>query len=81
MLTSVMPRRPDLGKEHILSREDLQQLRHSLAHLSLSAVRDIYERVYQEVPHHQPRLWLGHVSLDTTNHYAQANFGDQAKSA
>jgi len=45
---NLMPRRPYLGKEHILSREDLQQLRHSLAHLSMSAVRDIYQRVYQE---------------------------------
>ena len=27
------------------------------------------------------RSWLGHVSLDTTNHYAQANPRDKAQSA
>jgi hypothetical protein len=42
-----MARRPDPGKsEEILSREDLKVLGNSLAHLSVSAVRDFYERAY-----------------------------------
>jgi hypothetical protein len=40
-------RRPDYGKEEILNREDLKNLAHHLAHLSLSAVREIYERAYR----------------------------------
>jgi hypothetical protein len=40
-----MARRPDVSKE-VLSREDLKDLRHRLAHLSGSAVRDFYESCY-----------------------------------
>ncbi len=48
MLTSlVMARRPDFNQhEETLSREDLKGLSQSLAHLSVSAVRDFYERAY-----------------------------------
>ena len=42
-----MARRPDISKrEDILSREDLKALGQSLAHLSMNAVRDFYERAY-----------------------------------
>jgi hypothetical protein len=42
-----MARRPDITqREEILSREDLKALSDSLAHLSVSAVRDFYERAY-----------------------------------
>lgn len=42
-----MARRPDLNQhDDILSREDLDALGNSLAHLSASAVRDFYERAY-----------------------------------
>ena len=42
-----MARRPDPSKsEEVLSREDLTALGNSLAHLSVSAVRDFYERAY-----------------------------------
>ena len=42
-----MSRRPEFGKrEEVLSREDLKALGQSLAHLSISAVRDFYERAY-----------------------------------
>lgn len=42
-----MARRPDVHqREDILSREDLKGLGQSLAHLSVSAVRDFYERAY-----------------------------------
>lgn len=42
-----MARRPDINKrEDILSREDLQALGQSLAHLSMNAVRYFYERAY-----------------------------------
>jgi hypothetical protein len=41
-----MARRPDRKKTEILSEEDLRELRRNLAHLSLTAVRDFYERAY-----------------------------------
>jgi len=42
-----MARRPEIKRrEDILSREDLKALSNSLAHLSVSAVRDFYERAY-----------------------------------
>jgi hypothetical protein len=42
-----MAQRPDINKrEDILSREDLHALGQSLAHLSMNAVRDFYERAY-----------------------------------
>ena len=40
-----MARRPEVSKV-VLSREDLKDLRHRLAHLSGSAVRDFYESCY-----------------------------------
>jgi hypothetical protein len=41
-----MARRPDRGKTEMLSEDELQELRHNLAHLSVTAVRDFYERAY-----------------------------------
>ena len=32
----------------MLSKENLAELRHNLAHLSLPAVRDFYEKAYQD---------------------------------
>ena len=44
----VMARRPDINqREDVMSREDLEALGNSLAHLSPSSVRDFYERAYQ----------------------------------
>jgi hypothetical protein len=43
-----MARRPDHEKVDILSEKDLRELRHKLAHLSLSAVRDFYEQAYRD---------------------------------
>ena len=43
-----MARRPDREKHEVLSENDLKDLRHSLAHLSVTAVRDFYERAYQD---------------------------------
>jgi hypothetical protein len=43
-----MARRPDRGKVEILSEEQLNELRHNLARLSVSAVRDFYERAYND---------------------------------
>jgi hypothetical protein len=43
-----MARRPDREKHEVLSENDLKELRHSLAHLSVTAVRDFYERAYQD---------------------------------
>ena len=49
MLISVaMARRPDREKAEVLSEKDLEELRHSLAHLSVTAVRDFYEQAYQD---------------------------------
>jgi len=39
-----MARRPDREKVDILSNKDVKELRHNLAHLSLSAVRDFYDQ-------------------------------------
>ena len=43
-----MARRPDREKVEVLSEKDLKELRYNLAHLSLSAVREFYERAYQD---------------------------------
>lgn len=43
-----MARRPDKREAEILSEERLKELRHNLAHLSLPAVRDFYEKAYQD---------------------------------
>ena len=44
----VMARRPDIKwREDVLSREDLEALGNSLAHLGPSSVRDFHERAYQ----------------------------------
>jgi len=42
-----MARRPEINQtDDVLSREDLKALGNSLAHLSVSAVRDFYERAH-----------------------------------
>ncbi len=43
-----MARRPDPREVEMLSRENLEELRHNLAHLSLPAVREFYERAHQD---------------------------------
>jgi hypothetical protein len=43
-----MARRPDKREAEMLSRENLKELRHNLAHLSLPAVREFYDRAYQD---------------------------------
>ena len=43
-----MARRPNNGKVEILSEKDLAEFRYNLAHLSVGAVRDPYERAYQD---------------------------------
>ena len=43
-----MAPRPDREKAEILSEKDLKELRYNLAHLSLSAAQEFYERAYQD---------------------------------
>jgi hypothetical protein len=43
-----MARRPDNRELEILSEENLNELRRNLAHLSLPAVRDFYERAHRD---------------------------------
>ena len=43
-----MARRPDPEKAERLTEQDLKELRHSHAHLSLTAVRDFCEQAYQD---------------------------------
>jgi hypothetical protein len=43
-----MARRPDKREAEILSPEDLNELRHNLAHLSPGAVRDFYETAHRD---------------------------------
>jgi hypothetical protein len=44
----IMARRPDREKADVLTEEDLQQLRHNLAHLSPSGMREFYERSFED---------------------------------
>jgi len=39
-----MARRPDKREAEMLSEDNLKEIRHNLAHLSLPAVRDFYEQ-------------------------------------
>jgi hypothetical protein len=41
-------RRPDKREAEMLSEENLKELRHNLAHLSLPTVRDFYEQAYRD---------------------------------
>jgi hypothetical protein len=43
-----MARRPNREKVEILSEKDLKEMRHNLAHLSATAVRDFYESAYRD---------------------------------
>jgi hypothetical protein len=43
-----MARRPDRTKADMLSEEDLRELRHNLAHLSIDAVRRFYETAHHD---------------------------------
>jgi len=43
-----MARRPDRKKAEMLSEDDLRELRHNLAHLSVGAVRDFYDQAYRD---------------------------------
>jgi len=43
-----MARRPDKREAEILSEDNLREIRHNLAHLSLPAVRDFYEQAYRD---------------------------------
>jgi len=41
-------RRPNREPQEILSEKDLKELRDSLAHLSMTAVREFYEQAYRD---------------------------------
>jgi hypothetical protein len=43
-----MARRPDKREGEMLSEDNLKELRHNLAHLSLPAVREFYEQAYRD---------------------------------
>ena len=43
-----MARRPDKREAEMLSEENLKEIRHNLAHLSLPAVREFYEQAYRD---------------------------------
>lgn len=43
-----MARRPNRESADILSEKDLEELRYNLAHLSVGAVREFYERAYRD---------------------------------
>jgi hypothetical protein len=55
-----MARRPDRRDAEVLSKEHLAELRHSLAHLSLPAVRTFYEQSYQDCR----LIYAGHLFVD-----------------
>ncbi|MGA6982835.1 MAG: hypothetical protein WCC95_23115 [Candidatus Sulfotelmatobacter sp.] len=43
-----MARRPNREKVEILSEQELKEMRHNLAHLSATAVRDFYDSAYRD---------------------------------
>jgi hypothetical protein len=43
-----MARRPNRDEAEILSKRDLNELRHNLAHLSIQAVRDFYDQANRD---------------------------------
>jgi hypothetical protein len=43
-----MARRPKSQKSEVLNQKDIKELRHNLAHLSATAIRDFYERAYRD---------------------------------
>ena len=45
---SSMARRPDREKADILNERDLKELRCNLAHLSVGALREFYDRAYRD---------------------------------
>jgi hypothetical protein len=47
-IAPAMARRPDPEPSDVLSEEEIKQLRHGLAHLSLDGVRQFYERAHEE---------------------------------
>jgi len=48
LLCQAVAPRPDQRQPEVLSEKDLKELRYSLAHLSPPAVREFYERAYQD---------------------------------
>jgi len=44
----VMARRPNLEKPEIFTQKDFDELRHNVAHLSIDAVRRVYDRAHQD---------------------------------
>ena len=44
----VMARRPEMGEEKVWTREELKEIAHNLALLSVQGVREFYERAYRE---------------------------------
>jgi hypothetical protein len=48
LISFAMARRPDRERAEILTKKDLKELRYNLGHLSVTAVRDFYERTYQD---------------------------------
>lgn len=47
-LAGGMARRPELGHEKIWTRDELKEIAHNLALLSVQGVREFYERAYRE---------------------------------
>jgi hypothetical protein len=45
---SRMARRPDKREAEMLSEDNLKEIRHNLAHLSLPAIREFYEQAYRD---------------------------------
>jgi len=43
-----VPRRPDQREVEMLSKENLDEIRRNLAHLSIDAVRRFYDRAHED---------------------------------
>lgn len=44
----IMARRPDFGEEKVWTTQELKEITHNLALLSIQGVREFYERAYRE---------------------------------
>lgn len=60
-----MARRPDPRETEMLSRQNLAELRHNLAHPSLPSVREFYDRAPRLPPH--PRAAQPEEGPDTSH--------------
>lgn len=61
-----MGRRPDRHETEVLSEENLKEIRYNMAHLSLPAVRDAYERALFQTKALDGLMWAAILAIVKT---------------